>query len=82
MAEKPTLRHPFQYQKPTEEQVMAIEAHRSGCEQLYELMLQVVPPCAERTLAIRHLEECSMWANKAIVFDGESYLPAPAPRPR
>jgi hypothetical protein len=34
-----------------------------------------VPQSAERTLAIRKLEEASMWANKAVVFDGERYLP-------
>lgn len=47
---------------------------REECEKVYETLLAEVPDCAERTLAIRKLEEVSMWANKAIVFKGQRYL--------
>jgi hypothetical protein len=69
------MKHPFEYQAPTPEQVAAITSVRESCKALYVTLKADVPSCAERTLAIRALEECSMWANKAIVFDGEPYLP-------
>lgn len=66
--------HPFEYQQPNPEDVHRIVITRAECAALYEAIREVVPDCAERTLAIRKLEECSMWLNKAIVFHGESYL--------
>jgi hypothetical protein len=67
-------RQPFDYQRPTEDSVGKITAVRGALRDAYAVLLVAVPECAERTLAIRKLEECSMWANKAIVFtqDGES----------
>jgi hypothetical protein len=67
-------KHPFEYQKPTETQVALLQIVRSTMAESYDVLLAHVPACAERTLAIRKLEEASMWANKAIVFDGERYL--------
>jgi hypothetical protein len=69
------MKHPFDYQIPTAEHVEAITVVRDACRETFAVLFQAVPECAERTLAIRALEECSMWANKAIVFDGESYIP-------
>ena len=66
-------KHPFEYQAPTPEHVAKINRLREAMSEVYEHMLAQVPACAERTLAIRHLEESNMWANKAIVFDGEGY---------
>ena len=40
---------------------------------MYEAMLGVCPRSAERTLAIRKLQEARMWANAAIAFDGKTY---------
>ncbi len=65
--------HPFDYHAPTPEHVAAIQKVRTAAKVLYETLLKDVPGCAERTLAVRKLEECSMWANKAIVFDGTKY---------
>jgi hypothetical protein len=70
----PEARHPFEYQAPTDEQIMNITNVRTACTIVFKTILDSVPPCAERTLAIRKLEEASMWANKAIVFDGERYI--------
>lgn len=67
-------RNPFEYQPPTLEHTEKIKAFRAACAFVYDSLLTNVPESAERTLAIRKLEECSMWANKAIVFDGERYL--------
>lgn len=67
-------KHPFEYQAPTETQVLQLQAVRAALKEAYEQFCFNVPQSAERTLAIRKLEEASMWANKAIVFDGERYL--------
>jgi hypothetical protein len=40
---------------------------------MYQQILQCCPRSAERTLAIRKLQEARMWANAAIVFDGRTY---------
>lgn len=67
-------RHPFEYQAPTPEQILSLQTMRESFKNTYDLMLVAVPSSAERTLAIRSLEVASMWANKAIVFDGVKYL--------
>lgn len=66
--------NPFEYHAPTPEQTENIKAVRNELNAAYLVLLSLVPQSAERTLAIRKLEECSMWANKAIVFAGERYL--------
>lgn len=63
--------HPFDYQSPTPAQIQAIQCVRETLKVAYGVLLNHVPQSAERTLAIRKLEEASMWANKAIVFDGQ-----------
>lgn len=60
--------NPFEYHAPTPEQTQAIIKVRDACKVLYDILLQEVPASAEQTIAVRKLEECSMWANKAIVF--------------
>lgn len=67
-------KHPFEYQKPDEYQVAQIQRVREALKAAYDVILNDVVSSAERTLAIRKLEEASMWANKAIVFNGERYL--------
>ncbi len=64
----------FVYHAPTPEQIEAIQAVREALGHAFSVIRANVPGCAEQTLAIRKLEEASMWANKAIVFDGERYL--------
>jgi hypothetical protein len=64
----------FVYQPPTPEMVEKITAVRDKCSEMLDVLYDNVPECAELTLAIRKLEEVSMWANKAIVFDGRRYL--------
>lgn len=60
--------HPFEYQTPTPEGVQQITAVRESCKALYDV-LNTLPACRERSLAITKLEEVSMWANKGIVFN-------------
>lgn len=66
--------HPFEYEAPSEDGTRRIQEVRTALKQAYEQILKSVPRCAERTTAIRKLEECSMWANKAVAFNGENYL--------
>jgi len=40
---------------------------------MYQIILANCPRSAERTLAVRKLQEARMWANAAIVFDGRTY---------
>ncbi len=65
-------KHPFVYQAPTHEQIHRITAVREGCRVLLETIEANIAPSRERSLAITKLEEVSMWANKAIVFE-EAY---------
>lgn len=68
MQKEGLMKHPFEYQRPTPEQVEQIEKVRASLKQTHDLILETVPPSRERSLAITKLEECSMWANKGIVF--------------
>ena len=61
--------NPFVYQKPTEKSIMDITNIRDKCNELYDLLCTSVPQSREKSLAITKLEEVSMWANKAIVFN-------------
>lgn len=58
--------HPFEYQKPTEDQVARMAHLSDTMRRVYEEM-QAVKPSAERTLAIRKLQEARMWINVAIL---------------
>lgn len=60
--------HPFEYQRPTPEQVEQITVIREACKTLYETLKATLPPGREHALACTKLEEVSMWANKAVVF--------------
>lgn len=68
------VRNPFVYQAPDNETLDKLIEIREACGLAYTAILEFVPACAERTLAIRRLEEANMWANKALVFKGERYL--------
>ena len=64
---KKDSKHPFEYQKPTDEQVKKITEIREAMKVLYELLL-TLPESRERSVAITKLEEASMWANKGIIM--------------
>lgn len=49
------------------------QAINNAARIMYERILGDCPRSAERTLAIRKLQEARMWANAAIAFDGRTY---------
>jgi hypothetical protein len=65
-------RDPFKYVEPTAEMQPAFKAVADGSMFLYAAILAHVPDGPDRTLAIRKLQECRMWANCAISFGGDS----------
>lgn len=67
----------FEYQQPTKEQTERIMALRQSMKDLRDQLQNLIPPSRQLSLAITKLEECGMWSNKAIVFNG----PRPEPHP-
>lgn len=65
-----TALDPFDYQAPTEDQTQRIIAVRGAMKGVRDLLQEKIPRSRELSLAITKLEECSMWANKGIVFNG------------
>lgn len=63
------MSHPFEYHAPTDAQIVVLQELREACKSLNDLILASVPSSRERSLAITKLEEVSMWANKAVVFN-------------
>ena len=63
-------KHPFDYHKPSEVQIIQIAAVRERCKSLHDLIL-TLPVNRERSLAITNLEQVSMWANKGIIMADE-----------
>jgi len=53
--------------------IRRFEVVNDSAYQMYMTILERCPRSAERTLAIRKLQEARMWANAAIVFDGRTY---------
>jgi hypothetical protein len=65
------VKHPFEYQKPTEQQVEQIKVVWEACKALHDVLMEALPHCRERSLAITKLQEVSMWANCGIVMQEE-----------
>jgi hypothetical protein len=60
------MSHPFEYQAPSEDHVEQMAFVSRVCLAVYDVMM-CIDPSAERTLAIRKLQEARMWANAAIL---------------
>lgn len=61
--------NPFDFQRVGPDGIRRIQEVREACKTAYEVLIANVKPSAERTLAVRRLEEASMWANKSIAFE-------------
>lgn len=70
-----SFRNPFASNyTQTDEMLQEIAQVRGGAETAFKAIMLNVPKSAERTLAIRKLEEALFWASKAIVMGGEHYI--------
>jgi hypothetical protein len=65
---------PFKYKKPTEEMLPYFEAVADAISKAFYVIAESVPACADRTLALRRLQEARMWANAAISFEGRDEI--------
>lgn len=60
----------FSHHHATPGQLATFEAIHASAKQLAETILQQVPPCSDRTAALRLLREASMMACAAVSLDG------------
>lgn len=60
----------FAYHKPEADQLEAFEKVREAGVNLVKVILEYVPECADRTVAIRKVREVRMDANQAIALRG------------
>jgi hypothetical protein len=60
------LEQNFKYHPPQENQINKYQDIREQGKQLATMFLAYCPESAERTLAIRKVEEAVMWANASI----------------
>ena len=63
----------FTYHAPDPEQIEAMKNVRSAAKALAMVIDEDVPPSADRTDAMRKLQECVNTANRAITLRGRSY---------
>lgn len=56
----------FTYHRPDADKVIKHESVRGYCLELANRINDLVPDSREKSLAITHIEEVSMWANAAI----------------
>lgn len=75
---KETLDHIFKYHAPNPEQVTRYLLVRVNAKLFAARVLDECPPSAERTLALRKIQEAVMWANSAIALMPESLPQHPA----
>ena len=69
-----TIDHLFTYHAPDTEQIARYAALRDHARHFAHLLVELCPPSAERTLAVRRLQETVMWANAAIALNEASNL--------
>lgn len=74
--------HPFEYHKPTPEQVEVMKGFNDRVKGAYDFMVENTTPNPELTLAMRHLQQARMWFNAGVVLnpvDAPAAPAAPAP---
>jgi hypothetical protein len=63
---EPDLDKNFTYHQPNTDQRERYERIRAKAKELAELVVELVPPSRERSLALTKLEEMVMWANAGV----------------
>jgi hypothetical protein len=69
--------NPFVYRPPTDEQIETMQLISDKLGDLYEYIQVAVPRSAERTLAVRKLQEARMWLNAGLVLAPDPDLVSP-----
>lgn len=59
----------FTYHAPKGDQPARYQEVRDNAKQFANLIERNCPPSSERTLALRKLQECVMWANASIAIN-------------
>jgi hypothetical protein len=63
----------FTYHKPDEYQIAHYAAVREKAREMAQVIHDSCPPSADRTAAMRQLQDTVMTANRAIALQGRSY---------
>lgn len=63
----------FEYHAPTPQQVESMKRVREAAKALALVIDEFCPPSADRTDAMRQLQNCNMTANRSIVLNGKGY---------
>ena len=63
----------FTYHAPNEEQIAKYAAIRDKAKEFALVLDANCPPSADRTFAMRQLQDCVMTANRSIACNGKSY---------
>lgn len=61
----------FKYHAPDSDQQVAYEKLRSSAKSFASAIVELTPPCADQTAAIRKVREAVMTANAAIALKGK-----------
>lgn len=67
----------FTYHAPFGSQTDRYNTIRATARSLGYVIVDITPPSAEQTLAIRHLQQAVMWANAAIAINEREIVEAP-----
>jgi hypothetical protein len=65
-----TKPHPLVYRAPTPFEVSAMNEYNVKLIEAWDIINNNIPDSAEKTLAMRKLQESRMWANCAIISNG------------
>ena len=60
----------FQYHAPSPDQQVAYEKLRSSAKDFAKAIVELTPPCADQTAAVRLIREAVMTANAPIALKG------------
>jgi hypothetical protein len=61
----------FKHHVPTQQQIVLMEDLAKMYAYLAKMILALCPRCADRTHAIRQLQDSKMWANTSIMLEGK-----------
>lgn len=63
------MKDPFEYQAPTDNQVLRMQAINTAIKAVRDEIMMNVPECADRSTAIRELRLVRIWCNAAIALE-------------